>query len=533
MSYETNEAWDAATRTFDAWDEHTVVAPPPSYKRSLAGPLSFLLPVLISGVSYIAGGIPLITDLAFLTLTVLCVIFCFREMLKFSHRMGIGAILIYGGVLIWFCHDYMTNWFWHDFRQVNPFFDGVTPSVVARAAFYHCLFVDLMLVALRIPLARWVDRLVVIVPEPASGQFFLGLVIVVLLFGWSAFFAAEDPIYIAIPRGALWWILGPVKFNVWRTGNVNYNWGGYVAQIIQVGQIGGIIAAFYAISVARSLPGKVFGWCVWAYWFMFSLAGERRGEIAFMALPIIGLLFVRYHALATAQFRRYRIWAFAVTLAVSLAALYAVQWQTADRTNAEDVQLFRASGNTMFSEGLRAWGIIPEVHGYAEDEFPGETLIRPLPDTLWWFLVGPIPRALWHDKPTESFSLWYSGFISGDSRGVDTAGVAGTTVSGGAVGAWYFRYGPAGVIQGALLYGWLMGVAERALRRANGRPMALLFALAFATFMFRCYRDLWWHNLYPVMIAAVILWVLIRLFFSGERIHEAVAGEPIGTLSEA
>jgi hypothetical protein len=52
--------------------------------------------------------------------------------------------------------------------------------------------------------------------------------------------------------------------------------------------------------------------------------------------------------------------------------------------------------------------------------------------------------------------------------------------------------------------------------------------------MFRCYRDLWWHNLYPVMIAAVVLWVLIKLLFSGEQqIPAAAAPAPVATWSEA
>src|SRR5262249_21064821 len=129
MSYETTEVWDAATRTFNAWDAGPLVAPP---RRSWAGPLLFLIPVLIAGVSYMAGGIAQITDCAFLALTTLCILFCIREMTTFSHRMGIGGILIYGGVLVWFCHDYLSNWFWHDFHQANPAFDGVTAAVVAR-----------------------------------------------------------------------------------------------------------------------------------------------------------------------------------------------------------------------------------------------------------------------------------------------------------------------------------------------------------------------------------------------------------------
>ena len=99
-----------------------------------------------------------------------------------------------------------------------------------------------------------------------------------------------------------------------------------------------------------------------------------------------------------------------------------------------------------------------------------------------------------------------------------------TTVSGGAVGAWYMRYGPGGVVEGGLVYGWLMGVAERALRRTRGRPIKVMFALAFATFLFRCYRDLAWHNLYGIMIGGVVIWVIVRLFFGARRAEPSPVG---------
>jgi hypothetical protein len=60
-----------------------------------------------------------------------------------------------------------------------------------------------------------------------------------------------------------------------------------------------------------------------------------------------------------------------------------------------------------------------------------------------------------------------------------------------------------------------------------GKPMNILFTLAFGTFMFRCFRDLWWHNLYPVMIAGVVMagivWVS-NTFFGGDPADQGAAG---------
>ena len=74
-----------------------------------------------------------------------------------------------------------------------------------------------------------------------------------------------------------------------------------------------------------------------------------------------------------------------------------------------------------------------------------------------------------------------------------------------------------------MLYGWAMGVVERSLRRGMHKPMTILFTLAFATFIFRAFRDLWWHNLYPVAIAGVVVYTFIFIAnrFFGSPEHEA------------
>ena len=537
--------------TANDWADAGPVAPPPSATPglSVAGlivlppdapaqvyrspviPIAFALPVAVSALSYLGGGVAPISDLAFLILVVLCATLLGIELVKFGSRQGLGAILIYGGILVWFCHDYASNWFNHDYTQFNSTFPDVTAFIVSRALFYHCLFIDLMVLAFRFPVFRFVDRLVVIVPEPADTRLYLALVVALLLFGWTAFIATADPLPVSLVKACLWFVpgVGSPIFTTGRTGNMNYNWGGYLAQVLQVGQIGGILASFYALLVARSTAGRVFGWAVWLFWFSYSFTSYRRGDIAFMALPIMTLVFLKYHAQPpTARRTRSLVWLVATGIMVAGTWLL-VQEQTAVRWGNAPLQVFRASGNTMFSEGLNAWVIIPDQIDHPYDKVFGEGIIRPLPETAWAFVTGPIPRALWRTKPIEQFALWYSAMISKDKRGLTSGGVIGTTVSGGAVGSWYFRYGPAGVVEGGLLYGWMMGVAERALRRAQGQPIKVLFSLMFATFMFRCFRDLWWHNLDPIMIAAAVMYVLVRLFFGGNNANQPHA-VPMGAV---
>jgi hypothetical protein len=144
-----------------------------------------------------------------------------------------------------------------------------------------------------------------------------------------------------------------------------------------------------------------------------------------------------------------------------------------------------------------------------------------MPFEIYYLVTGPIPRALWHDKPLDRVNVWYN------NRTAGTRGLEGTTVSNGAVGHPYIRFGWAGVVQLGLLYGWFMGVVERSLKSALNKPMAMLMTLAFATFVFRSFRDLWWHNLYPVVIAGVVLYGLVKvantLFGSDEQLQPVPA----------
>jgi hypothetical protein len=202
-----------------------------------------------------------------------------------------------------------------------------------------------------------------------------------------------------------------------------------------------------------------------------------------------------------------------------MALFVAVQYESGLRSNAS-INLFAARGNTMFSDGLKAWTIFPDrTGGYFDDTFPGAGTLLPIPHTLFTLIIDPIPRALWPGKPIDAFDSYYNDLMSGEHTGA-----TGTTESSGAVGDWYFRYGPMGVVEGAIIYGWFMGVAERTLRRAGLKPFALIFALAFATFMFRSFRNLWFHDLDSLLVAGVFLYILIRVTGSA-RSQDYVAAE--------
>jgi hypothetical protein len=479
-----------------------------SVHRPITGPLLFFLPVLITAASYVCGGVPVATDLGFALLTALCLIYLVGELRVFPERRGIGGILIYGGVLIWFCHDYFYNWFGIDFNASHVY---GTPEIVAKAAFYHCLFIDIMLVVVNIPVFRWAEKFIVAVPEPANPSMYLMILLFVVVLGLSPFFLflRQSPLtafadIITLNGGELQWTTG--RSVIGHAANLNYNWGGYIVLIVDIGEISGILCAAYAILIARTWVGKTLPWVVFFFWVAYVYPSLRRGDLAFIVLPVVGFFYFKYQMRASTYVRRLGWKTYLAAGIMAFGLFVVVQYESGLRSNGS-INLFAARGNTMFSDGLKAWTIFPErTGGFFDDTFPGAGAILPIPHVIFTMLMDPIPRALWPGKPVDAFDVYFNILMSGERNGA-----TGTTESSGAVGVWYFRYGPMGVVEGAIIYGWFMGLAERSLRRAGLKPFALIFSLAFATSMFRAYRNLWFHDLDPLLVAGILLYVLIKL----------------------
>jgi hypothetical protein len=122
-----------------------------------------------------------------------------------------------------------------------------------------------------------------------------------------------------------------------------------------------------------------------------------------------------------------------------LGLLTIVQFQGTFRgegfANADLSQLdiTKNQGNTMFSEGLLAYSVVGVDGGmpfFNASDFPGEGIILAMPHTLFDFVVGIIPRALWHDKPIDALWEWYNKAYTGMGDGV-----TGTTISHGLIGS--------------------------------------------------------------------------------------------------
>jgi hypothetical protein len=486
--------------------------------------LAFLPPVLICGLSWIAGGIPRMTDLGFLMLAGACALFLFAEMRHSSQRFGIGGILLFGGVLVWFCHDYFVNWF---LRSEADFTSR--PETVAKAAYYYSLFILCMSLGLRTGGGRWLQRVILSVPEPGGENTYFLMVLILFAFGIFPFmFFSNDSFFTALFHGAFSSWVGPVHWSVGRTGNLNYNWGAYLAQVLQAGAVGGIFASFFAIMISTRLSTKIVSWSIWAFWTFYSYNEGRRGPMAFMILPPVGLFFIKYQSQMAGMFRKHSFKAYVTAGSMALLLLTIVQIQGAFRgislanVDMSKVDLTANRGNSMFSEALKGYEIIPDQHDFFSSHFIGEGLVRPYPEQLYQFIIGPIPRALWTSKPVDPLWEWYNSVITGNVNGR-----VGTTVAKGEVGTWYFNYGFWGVIEGGFLVGWLMGLCERCLQNSGGRPMGLLMSLGFGVWLFRIYRDFTFNELYGFIIGAIVLAILSNFFraFAGGA-PQSSGGDP-------
>jgi len=476
--------------------------------------LAFIPAVVACGLSWMMGGVPRITDVGFCLLTAVCLVFFVSEMRNFSRRFGVGGLLLYGGVLVWFCHDYFSTWF---FRSEYDF--PFRPETVAKAAFFYALFILCMSIGLRTGGGRRLQRLILSVPEPGGESAYLIIILVIFAIGLAPFyFDTAEPVLLAIYHGAFSSWTEPVKWIAGRSGNLNYNWSGYWNTVIQAGMVGGVLAVFFAILVSTRLWSKIVGWTIWLYWTLFIYNGGRRGELAFMVLPPIALLFIKYQSDVAMALRRHSFKAYTICGVLGLILLAAVQVQGTFRgmglgkADWTQIDLVKDQGNTMFTEGLHGYEMIPDQHDFFGDRFLGEGLIRAYPEQLWWFVIGPIPRALWTTKPVDPLWEWYNKTVVGGSNGRE-----GTTIAKGLVGTWYFNYGIAGVIEGGFLVGWLMGLCERCLQNCGGRPMGLLMSLGIAVWLFRLYRDFNFVELYAFMVGAVVVAFLAFMFrgFSG------------------
>ncbi|MGD0138246.1 MAG: hypothetical protein ABSD28_05175 [Tepidisphaeraceae bacterium] len=503
-------------------------------KRSKALYFCLVIPCVWAGFSWFGGGVPFLTDLAFSTLLVMCLILIATETIAFSRRFGLGGMVLFGGTLVWYVHDYFVNWF---NIGSHATFKPYTDAVVAKAALSTTLFIFFGAMGLLLPPWRRLTNASLKIPEPVDNGIYLYVIIATFLVGMIpfVFFTRESlPITLWKAMTNMYGHNG-VEFTTGRTGNYNYSWGGYLAQVEQIGTTGGVLAAFYVLM----LPGKGLSkWIAtldWAFWAALAFGTGSRGGFLYSVLPVAVLLFLKYTLIAAERLRKFSPRAIIYSGMFLFFTLFVVQIQGFFRNSGigsvdvHKMHLFESRGNDMFTEGLLGYKYFGETFPLARDNFPGATFIRPIPDTAFRFAIMWFPRVLWHDKPgIDETGQWYNKMVSGGtaSNTTENSGpVGGGTVAPSTAGTAYLRYGFVGVIETGLLFGWLCKLTEEILRLNLRRPLSVMFALGLAAWMFRCFRDLAPQELYPLLIGIGFMALAIKfiqVFSGGQTVEPAV-----------
>ncbi len=483
--------------------------------------------LLISGISWLSGGNQIFNDAAMVLFAIACLFGGLWELRHFRQNLGVAGIVVFWGTLIWFCHDYFTHWFQGNYGH-NDFGAKymVGHDVIAKAIFLIGLFMECAVLGFYIPRGRRLSKMIASVPEPSDQSFFY-LILVTLFIGLVPYiFFVNEPILTALYKDILAMRGGAhARWMVGRTGNLNYNWGAYVLRLLDVGFVGGILAACYAAIIARSKIIQVICWAIWLFWTALSFGGGSRGPLVAMVLPVIGLIVLKGWVFQ----RKHAAKPFIQAASLSVVLLFFVQFQAIFRNvgveaaDYKKVEMLRSEGNLMFSEPLLAYDLVPSAMPHSGDVFIGAQFIRPLPEMIYRFGAGWIPRALWTTKANSlgeliglhdyDFHSFYNQLLTGGAASNDEYGesTGGGTVCTSIVGMGYIPYGFPGVIQYGLVFGWLNIIAERALRYSNGRIMGILFALGLSTYLFRAFRDLTPHDLYPLLIGMLVISIFTKI----------------------
>jgi hypothetical protein len=308
---------------------------------------------------------------------------------------------------------------------------------------------------------------------------------------------------------------GSAAWTVGRSGTINYNWGAYVDHWLGLGHFAGLLAAFYAIFLARTGMTKALCWLMWSYTLACAFGTGTRGQLGYACIPVVGMLFIKFSAEAVAQGKKWKPYIMSAVLILAMLPLIQLQGLFRNvglgEAKLDITAMADMRDNTMFSHSMFVFGQIPDHQPPFYGKYPGQATVMAIPQAVFFFAIGPIPRAMWNGKPIDPAMSW----ASKERSGVVTE-TTWTGVSSGLPGNWYALCGLSGIIQGGLLWGLLLAVLDRSLWLARSKPLIILIVMAGHTFIFRAFRDPDYQMIYPIMIGIVALWML-SMFAAKQR----------------
>lgn len=497
----------------------------PIEDRSTGRPLALLiLPsiALLLGLAAMLTPSQQLRDAAFICILLHAAYLVLSEFYCFRDRWGFGGLMIGGGILVWFCHDYFSyhsSWSGWATEAAVANVQSTPEWVLCRATFAHALGVWAMTAGLLLPTWNRLINLLTRIPEPRSESVYWIVIIGCFCAGMLPYmlFTAEGPLQ-AIQNEIFGGRSGGASWTAGRTGDVNFAWSGYLGELIKLGQVGAILAVGFAIFVHRSQAGRLVCFSIFTLWMLLGFGTGTRGNVVFLGVPLLAFMFLRaYQRLAITTFYTklvprvsFRAYIGAGLTAFLLLALVQAQgfFRTQGFSNivqvAQETKLTQLRGNHMFSTTLTGFELIPFEAYYFNTYYPGGGFFNPIPQFIFGKAIHPIPRALWRNKPTGADALWY---FYNDR----VAGSAASTISHGLVGGAYFRYGFIGILQMCLLFGAMARHFESLGRiaLAKNHLMLLLLSLGMMGWLFRGFRGLSTSNLWQLLVGFIACAILV------------------------
>jgi hypothetical protein len=270
----------------------------------------------------------------------------------------------------------------------------------------------------------------------------------------------------------------------------------------------------------------------WIFWALLSFGTGTRGMLVMLIVPTAAFAYLRYQSEAAWMQLRQSKRAYLYAAGVLLMGFAVIQVQITFRNEGytniklEKVAFLEPQGNQMFTEGLLGFKKIPTVHPFFYDNYPGQTLVAPVFVEGFFFVIHPIPRALWNSKPYDPVWAWYNS----EGTGRSTSELEGTTLATGIVGYWYIRYGLFGVIEGAALFGLILASIESAFRVSGLRPLTVFLCCGLQMTLFRFFRAVSQAEAFVMIMGILGLWVLLKLLsvlMGGARDVPTYSNEPL------
>jgi oligosaccharide repeat unit polymerase len=447
-------------------------------------PLLAALILLISG-SYDIASIRVLILFLFVS-SVGLVIFRVRRGIGYSH---IGGIVLAVGFIVWYAIPALASYYFPDYTLDPAIYDVINQELIIRAIALLSLFQ--MSTAIAINLFAALPQAHSCKPA-AKPRLVLGLALIGIAVGMAPYIIFGNSLSEVVDAI----IQSRAIDKPWAQAT---NLGDAVSPFTYVASSAFIASAFLLWFVARD---KRLSRRIRLVAFIVTLLGTiviffdqgTRSTVALVLAPVLMMILLDI-------WNQSRVRAMLMGVCVVLGIVLLLQFQvlyraTYTRANVPDLlgqDLPTLGGTTdYFRETLFAVYLVPTYHDYFQES------------ALLQFVVSPIPRFIWPEKPISEIVRFYT-----LARwGIDILQESGNTFPG-LVGQYYMSWGWFGPIIIGLLFGWLTSQIDKTLvnERARNDPYLFGLGLMLIVWLFLSFRVLSPVFFYPILIAGLIVYI--------------------------